>query len=294
MTRGRPLASCLVTAATAISACGGGPTDPGSTGGELLRGSEGVDYLGGRPFSFSPEGRWMVFSTRPPGEEGFLEAYTIPKLETYVRYDTRTLEGTKVEVSEELRDSLGPDASMLFDGGCWIPVDGGWRVVLRDAFSRALGFDPEAPGPEWRTVEVDRSTLAERCPFEDPLTGGSVTLGRFRVDGGNSKHITIVDSRAPDRVLASHRTRAPGRTLLLGEARPSPDGRRLAYTVSPNFGTFVGRARMYVVSVEESGGAPQALASSVFALRWADAGEGLYAHVRAGGVDAIYRWRIEP
>lgn len=290
-TLGGAIAVLLVTAAC------GEPVDPATTGGQRLTGTGGVDYLGGQPFSLSPDGRWMLFSTRPATDSvrdsDDLRAILLQKLGTYVLYDLTRLEGTPVVVGQALRDSINENRGVLFDGGCWLPAQVGSVVGLRDTWGNVIATDPRATEPMWTTSEIDRDTYGEHCPSEDRLTGETVTVGPFRIEGTRTSEITIRDAHDAGLVYAVHRTRFPLRTLLVEEARLSPDGRRLAYSVSANFGSFIGHAKVLLISAHAPHDEPALLASAVYALRWSNDGSQLFADVPFEGQSAVYRWRVE-
>ena len=62
--------------------------------------------------------------------------------------------------------------------------------------------------------------------------------------------------------------RFPGMKLFIGDVRLSVDGWRLAYTITPHFGSFAGNSRGFVVSFDAPPDHPMVLGSPVHAIRW--------------------------
>jgi hypothetical protein len=275
-----------------VTSCGPGPLDPGVTGGQLLPGTEGVDYLGGRPFSLSPDGRWMLFS-KPPAADApsDLESLMLRQLHAFVLYDLDELKGTPVELSDGAREFVASGAAMLPGEGCWIPNDD--RVVISNEFGRYLGVDPDAARPAWEVIESEPFAYGEYCPGEDNTQMEPETLGPFQIAHARGRMVIIVDAHDPHKVFAMHQApKFPGMGLLLGDVRLTHDGWRMVYTITPNFGSFVGNARGFVVSYDAPPEHPMILASPVHALRWSPDGSTVYADVEHEGQAAIYRWRL--
>ena len=284
--------SVLLLLLLSVPSCGPGPLDPGVTGGQLLPGTEGVEYLGGRPFSFSPNGRWMLFSKRSVADAASdLESVVLRELQGFVLYDLKALEGTPVALSDGAREFAASGAALLSDGGCWIPGDG--RVVVRAEFGRYLGVDPNAARPAWDVIESEPFAFREYCSHEDNTPMEPETIGPFQIAHAGGRLVIIVDARDPHKIFARHRApKFPGMGLLLGDVHLTDDGWRLAYTITPNFGSFVGNARGFVVSYDAPPEHPMILASPVHALGWSPNGSTVYADVERGGQTAIYRWRL--
>ncbi len=277
-----------------VASCGPGPLDPGTTGGQLLPGTEGLDYLGGHPFSISPDGRWLLFSKpivdAADGAED-LESFTLRQLQTFVLYDVTLLEGTPVGLSAGARELVASGAAVFPDGGCWIP-DGG-RVVVHNEFGRYLGIDPAADQPEWQAIESEPFAYRGPCSRDDKAWQESETVGPFHIAHARGRLVIIVDAHDPRKVFAMHRApRFPGMKLFIGDVRLSVDGWRLAYTVTPHFGSFAGNSRGFVVSFDAPPDHPMVLGSPVHAIRWAPDGSTIYADVVHDGQSAIYRWRL--
>ncbi len=90
---------------TPASSCVPRPVNPDETGGELLPDTEGYDYLGGNPFSLSPDGRWLLFSRSVdlaplPASSG-LEEIMLRDLSAYVLYDLALHQGTRVALGAD-------------------------------------------------------------------------------------------------------------------------------------------------------------------------------------------------
>jgi hypothetical protein len=275
-----------------VTSCGPGPLDPRTTGGQLLPDTEGLDYLGGNPFSISPDGRWLLFSkpiidTAEGAED--LESFTLRQLQTFVLYDVTLLEGTPVGLSAGARELVASGAAVFPDGGCW--VDG--RVVVHNEFGRYLGIDPTAARPEWQAIESEAFAFREHCPREDKMWREPETVGPFHIAHARGRLVIIVDAHDPRKVFAMHRApRFPGMKLFIGDVRLSVDGWRLAYTITPHFGSFAGNSRGFVVAFDAPPDHPMVLGSPVHAIRWAPEGSAIYADVVHDGQPGIYRWRL--
>lgn len=279
--------------AVIVGACGPGPLDPSSSGGELLTGTEDVAYLGGRPFSISPDRRWLVFSAEVPSDSQPVEdhvAFQLARLDEYVSYDLRDGTSTSVSVGDDVGELLRSGGGVLLGGGCWVSGDGGHRVLLRDSFAGAIGFDPAAESPTWEVVEIDRDELRTLCPAEGPVTVPSEVVGPFRIEGAGSRGVRIVAADDPSTVYAMHSAGALSTELLVGHVRLSDDGRRLAYTITPALGSFVSNARAFLVDVDDASDSAIPLAAPVYALEWAPDAPTLYAVVDRDGTMGIYRW----
>ncbi|NNG15662.1 MAG: hypothetical protein HKM89_04210 [Gemmatimonadales bacterium] len=286
-----------------VLSCGPGPLDPRVTGGQLLPGTEGVEYFGGRPFSISPDGRWLLFAKALADEAADapddLESLMLRQLQAFVLYDLDELEGTPVALSAGTRELVASGSAFLPDGGCWIPDDGETRggqrgrVVITDEFGRYVGVDPDAAQPAWEVIESEPFAYGEYCPREDNARSEPETVGPFQIAHAGGRLVIIVDARDPHKVFAMHRApKFPGMRLMLGDVQLTEDGWRLAYTVTPNFGSFVGNARGFVVSYGAPPERPTVLAAPIHALRWAPDGSTVYADVEHEGQTAIYRWRL--
>ena len=298
----RVLGAVLLPLLLLGTSCGPGPLDPRSTGGQLLPGTEGVNYLGGKPFSVSPDGRWILLSREGPadaradgtgGFSGDLESLVLRELQAFVLYDLEELQGTSIELSPEAREFVMRGSAILPDGGCWIPGDG--RVVVPDDCGRYLGVDPSAEQPEWEVIESEPFAYGEHCPRprEDGRRVEPETVGPFQIAHAGGRLVIIVDADDPHRVFATHRApKFPGMGLILGDIHLTNDGWRLAYTVMPHLGSFTGHARGFVVSYDAPPERPTVLASPVHALRWGPDGSTVYADVEHEGQAAIYRWRL--
>jgi len=276
-----------------VASCGPGPLDPRTTGGQLLPGTEGVEYLGGRPFSVSPDGRWMLFS-KPLAEAadaaGDLEAFTLRQLEAFVLYDLNQLEGTPVGLSAGAREFVASGAAVLPDGGCWMP-DG--RVVVRNEFGRYLGIDPAADRPEWQVIESEPFADRGHCSREDRTWQESESVGPFRIVHARGRVVIIVDANDPHTLFAMHRApKFPGMGIFVDDVHLSLDGWRLAYTITPHLGSFAGSSRGFVVSYDAPPNHPMVLGSPVHAMQWAPDGSTIYADIVHDGQTAIYRWRL--
>lgn len=287
----RPAAALAVAAI--VGGCGPGPLDPTDTGGELLTGTDNVAYLGGRPFSLSPDHRRLVFSVEDPSDSqtaGDHVAFQLARLAAYVSYDLMDGSRTSVSVEDDVADLLRGGGGVLLGSGCWISGEGGRRVLLRDSFGRAIGFDPAAGSPAWEVVEIDRDELRAACPPQDPVAAPSEVIGPFRIEGVGSRRVRIVAADDPSTVYATHSAGAMSTELLVGHIRLSDDGRRLAYTITPALGSFVSNARAFMVDAGDPSASPEPLASPVYALEWAPDDPALYAVVERDGTTAIHRW----
>jgi hypothetical protein len=261
-----------------------------------------VDYLGGRPFSVSPDGRWMLFakaSANGADTSSDLDSHTLQQLQAFVLYDLDDLVGTPVEIGAGVRERIASGSAILPDGGCWIPDDGegpggsAGRVVITDAFGRYLGVDPNAAPPAWELIESERFAYREHCPREDHAQHGPETVGPFHIAHAAGRLVIIGDAHNPHKVYAIHRApKFPGMGLILGDVHLTDDSWRLAYTVTPNFGSFVGNARGFVVSYDAPPERPTVLAAPVHALGWDPDGSTVYASVEHEGQSGIYRWRL--
>jgi hypothetical protein len=265
------------------------------TGGQLLPGTEGVEYLGGKPFSLSPDGRWMLFSKQSPEDAADaasdLESLMLRQLRAFVLYNLDELEGTPVELSDGAREFVASGAAILPGGGCWIPDEG--HVVIHNEFGRYLEVDPDAARPEWKVIESEPFVYEESCPREGNTQMEPKTMGPFQIAHAGGRMVIIVDVHDPHKIFATHRApKFPGMGLLLGDVHLTHDGWRMAYTITPNFGSFVGNARGFVVSYDAPPEHPMILASPVHALRWSPDGSTVYADIEHEGQAAIYRWRL--
>ncbi|MDH3214520.1 MAG: hypothetical protein OEM05_18745 [Myxococcales bacterium] len=277
------------------ASCGPGPLDPRATGGQLLPGTEGVDYLGGRPFSISPDGQWMLFSKLVADDAADalddLESLTLRQLQAFVLYDLGELKGTPLELSAGAREFAASGAALLPDGGCWIPDDG--RVVVRGEFGRYLGVDPNSDRPVWEVIESEPFAYEEYCPREVNQRVEPATLGPFQIAHAGDRLVIIVDAHDPHKIFAMHRApKFPGMGLLLGDVHLTHDGWRLAYTITPHFGSFVANARGFVVSYDAPPERPMVLGSPVYAIQWGPDGSTVFADVEHERQAAIYRWRL--
>jgi hypothetical protein len=162
--------------------------------------------------------------------------------------------------------------------------------VLRDAFGRAIGFDPAVDVPAWGIEDIDREELRAACPLEDAIDVSSDSIGAFRIEGAGSRRVRVVATSDASTVYATHSAPLTATGLLVGHVRLSPDGRRLAYTITPTLGGLVSIDRAYRVDADEASGSPTSLAAPVRALRWAPDGSALYAAVEGDGTTAVYRW----
>lgn len=283
------------TLAVTMGGCGPGPLDPARSGGDLLTGTEEVTYLGGRSFSISPDHRWLVFASEVAADStgaGDHVAFQLARLEAYVSYGLTDRTGRSVSVGDGVEELVRSGGGMLLGGGCWISREGGPRVLLRDSFGRAIGFDPVAGAPVWEVVDIDRDALRAACPLEDATDVPSEPIGPFRIDGAGSSTARIVDADDASRVYATHSAGVMSTGLLVGHVRLSADGRRLAYTITPTLGSFVSNARAFMVDADEASGSPTALAAPVYGLRWAPDGSALYAVVDVDGTRAVHRWAM--
>jgi len=293
--RSTPSICAAAVVVCAVASCGPGPLDPTTTGGQLLPGTQGVEYLGGRPFSISPDGRWMLFSklpddARPAGSED-LEQLTLRQLESFVLYDLEQREGTPVGVSDGVRDLAAAGGAVLVDGGCWVPDED--AVVVGNEFGRYLGVRPIVPQPRWEAIASEPFAFRDRCRHEDGSRPEPGTVGPFHIAHAGGRLIIIVAADDPHRVFAVHRApRFPGMGVHLGNLRLTADGWRLAYTVTPHLGSFVGNARGFVVSYDAPPERPTVLGSPVHAIEWGPDGSTVYADVERNGQPGIYRWRL--
>jgi hypothetical protein len=220
-----------------------------------------------------------------------LEAFTLRQLEAFVLYDLSRLEGTPVGLSAGAREFVASGAAVFPDAGCWIPDDG--RVVVHNEFGRYLGIDPTAEQREWRAIESEPFAYRRHCPRETKLWQEPETVGPFAIAHARGRLIIIVDAHDPGKVFAMHRApRFPGMRLFIGNVHLSVDDWRLAYTITPHFGSFVGNSRGFVVSYDAPPNHPMVLASPVHALRWSPDGSTIYADVVHDRQPAIYRWRL--
>jgi len=277
-----------------VASCGPGPLDPRATGGQLLPGSEGLDYLGGNPFSISPDGRWLLFAKpivdAADGADD-LEAFTLRQLEAFVLYDLNQLEGKPIGLSAGAREFVASGAAVFPDGGCWIPD--GDRVVVHNEFGRYLGIDPAADQPEWQAIDSEPFAYRGYCSREDKTWQESESVGPFRIAHARGRLVIIIDAHDPRKVFAMHRApKFPGMGIFVDDVHLSLDGWRLAYTITPHFGSFAGNSRGFVVSYDAPPDHPMVLGSPVHAMQWAPDGSTIYADIVHDGQTAIYRWRL--
>lgn len=269
---------------------------PGQTGGELLPSTEGYDYLGGYPFSVSPDGRWLLFSRSSdlePVVGSDLEATTLRSLSAYVLYDLSRAEGIRVGLSAQMPEFVRRiEGAFVPDGGCWIPHADGWRPALDGAGGQYLSADPTATSPEWVLIDSEPYAYGEYCPAANNLMSPQ-TLGRFRIVEVQGRRVRIVDAEDSEIVLASHRAPMfPGTDIVMSRPRLSPSGDRLGYATTSVFGSLARPSRAFVLSSTAPGVGPVPLASSVEAIRWGGDDSTIYAGVRGDGIRGIYRWRL--
>ena len=285
----------LIASLGGLQSCGPGYVTPDQTGGELLPETEAYDYLGGYPFSASPDGSWLLFARSedlepaPPASD--LVAFMLRSLSAYMLYDLSRLEATRVVLGVDVPEfAQRVEGSFVPTGGCWIPKGDGWWAAV-SVFVQYLIADPGAVSPEWVVDDTEPYAYRDYCPLEDNSAIPEL-MGRFRIAEPGGRRISIVDAEDPETVLARHRAPVfPGTDITLGRLRLAPDGTHLAYDAMAAFGTLSRPSTAFVLSYEVGNG-PTALASTVDALRWGADHTTLYAAVRRDGARGIYRWRV--
>lgn len=294
MPRARPAG--VIVMLLSLWSCGPGRLDPEQSGGELLSGTEGVDYLGGRSFSVSLDGRWLLFSqdtvSGPPNPSSGLGELALRQLEAYELYDLAGHRPVPVGVGDGARDFVMAGESLLAQGGCWAPHERSSLAVVQDAYGRYLGVDPLAAHPEWIVIEGDPFAFREYCTQEELLWSAAGTIGRFSIAEFRGSQVTIVDADDSEVVLATHPAPRVLGEVAIGHVRLSPDGRRLSYVISTMVAGFLRATHGFVISRDGEGGEVTILASSVATVRWGPEDSTVYAHVNRDGDrrSAIYRW----
>jgi hypothetical protein len=211
-------------------------------------------------------------------------------LGSYVLYDLGRRQGSRVGLAPDAERFIAGGAEILPDGGCWVPEGDAWQVVLRDSFNRFVRADPQAIEPLWEVANLDSAVARRWCPVERHAPPDrNRTVGPFRVRGSGTRRVTITDG-AGARTFAVHRKRLTFGSLLLGHLALGPDQRRLAYTITPALGSFVGNPRSFVVDQRRASGGATSLAAPAYALAWSADGSRLYGLVGRDSDSAIYVW----
>jgi dipeptidyl aminopeptidase/acylaminoacyl peptidase len=178
------------------------------------------------------------------------------------------------------------------------------KVVTKLNFQDEMEVNPETTFTHWFTLSLQ--------PGASPVavTHGfyNYSSADFSPDGQSLYLVAHLDSTGlPDRDLESEIYRADENganlRLLLGEKdqvfsnpRPSPDGSRLAYQVSPT--SFVSVPQLGLLNVSSGGGGATGTASvrtalpfdrAIAGLTWSDDGHYLYFTAQSNGGAPLYR-----
>jgi hypothetical protein len=272
---------------------------PEVTGGRLVTGTEGLDYLGGLSFSLSPDGRWVLFARdtilEPPEWDATFEEMARRTLEAYVILDLEGGEAARLQVGEDVTAFHEREVSVHHRGGCWVPSGQGWQASLGWAIGGHLGFDPSVKGPRWRILPGDRDLVRESCGYDDRYVSGPVRVGPFLIAEHRGGRVLIVDADRPERVVAEHRAPLVAGGVSISDITLSPDGTRISYIVNTESFGFARNSEGYVLG--SIGEEPQLhfLSPHVSTMRWAPDNVSLLANARgADGRTGIFRWSLPP
>ena len=292
-----PLVLSLFLASVATMAGCVDGRSPDVTGGQLVAGTEELDYLGGSSFSLSPDGRWLLFArdtvSEPLGWEATLQDFFRRTYESYVLLDLETGDTVRFGLAEDVVALLDREVSIHRRGGCWVPTADGWQGSLGMAIDGHLGFVPGAGEALWRILPADDDVVRASCGVIVPHVSRPVRIGDFLIEEVFGERVRIVDAADPDRVLADHRaTRLIGH-VAISDVHLSPDGTRLAYVVHTESFGFARDSQGYVLEVTPEGPRTHFLSPRLSAPRWAADGTALFANAwDANGRPAVFRWSM--
>ncbi len=294
----RMLVSAALVCLGAIAGCVD-ERSPEVTGGRLITGTQGLDYLGGRSFSLSPDGRWVLFARdtvlEPPAWDQTFEEMARRTLEAYMILDMEGGGAARLQLGEDVVAFLKREVSVHHRGGCWVPSGQGWQASLGWAIDGHLGFEPNLEGPRWRIVPADRDLVRESCRFNERYVSGPVRVGPFLIVEPRGERVLIVDGDRPERVAAEHRAPLIAGGVSISDITLSPDGTRISYIVNTEAFGFARNSEGYVLG--SIAGEPQLhfLSPHVSTMRWTPNSASLLANARgADGRRAIFRWSLPP
>lgn len=274
------------------ASCGFWPVSPTSTGGEVLKNTEGAMGFRSRAFTLSPDGRWLLFSLKPDRPTEYRGDHELAgqQLDAHRIYDLRTQQAFGVRRTPEVDEWLKRTGVFFTNIGCW--AEQPLRVYIWGGRSGGVEVEPGSESPTWRLVPADQVPC--QWPRESHTPQQDTVLGEFRI-GWEEKVLVIREREEGGRVYARYdpipligsRVRIDGLAL-------SDDGRSLAYVVDKPTGSFVGKQMGFFVSAD-SDSPPHKLAGRISDIQWGKGGW-LYGNVMVdSGPEkawAIARWKL--
>jgi len=292
-----------------LSACGE-TIDPRTTGAEQLVTVAGLRCEGARPFAFSPDGRWLVFSRLEHIEGSHLPLEHLALLELP---DGRVIWPERPGQPggfSALGGGPRPEQACWSDDGvvyfhrspppkpdgpqragrvaAYVPGAGnesraasGWRILLEEPARLQSASRPNdcqrSRNNQWRFESPERAEIAPERRIVSAHPKGRDSIVLHSSDG---------------RLLARHETQAvTSDQIVLAAYAWAPDGRRLAYLISESAGSFSRPGQAWLRDLEQQ--TPSPLGTGMYSLQWRD-DRTLFGCGRIGGQReiSIVRWRF--
>ena len=265
----------------------------------LVPGTEGLDYLGGRSFSISPDSRWLLFARdsleTPPDPNATFREFMTRTYESYVVVDLLDQSARRLSVGRDVLDYLDREVTTLHRGGCWIPMGDRWHGSMGMAVGGHLGFDPHEEEARWHIFPVESEVVRAACPIEDPYLFEPTLVGRFMVEEVRGRRVVVVDADRPGQVLAEHGASGVFGSVSISHVRLAPDGTRIAYIVNTESLGFARDSQGWVLERGADGPRLHFLSPHVSAPQWSPDGGALYANAwDSTRTPAVFRWPIPP
>ncbi|WP_231362889.1 hypothetical protein [Thioalkalivibrio sp. ALJT] len=305
----RALAGLALVGLLVVSLAGCHPnTEPASTGGEMVDGTEGIDCGDHLPLSYSPDGQWLAFwlwtnrgENAPPKHR-----LALLDLDTGIRHlpdpDGRESNGDAATAAPRI-DKLcwSRDGQRLLTGV--LPPDANEATPVQPS-SASLRVKPrgqQRPAVV-HAIDLDRPDRMERVDtaacgaedighwrFEPPYQDDWTQLGKAQVKKLDPRLIRL--ERSGGRVLGEHRpVRWSTRSLMVSDHAWSPDQTQLAYVVRELRGSWGGLSHTWLTAVDAE--PVQLLSGAVYAMQWRNDQE-LHLCLRRPGQaeSAVFAWQ---